>query len=155
MLTTTGSFGFDGVDNGLLISFVTACKVCVPVILHSRPHVAESSCTQALLLMGILPIVIRSGRKKYVKWLADRSSVHPTMEGLSESSRLLGRQDNGNSDDVDPKAASSAAGSERFDVYFGGLSFVIDAVAFTAIGLSKSKAQLYLCKYWEIFSLPL
>lgn len=127
MLTTTGSFGFDGVDNGLLISFVTACK--------------------ALLLMGILPILIRTGRKKYVKWLAHRSSVHPTMEGLSESSRLLDSQHENTSSDEDPddpKAATHVAGSERFDIYFGGLSFIIDAIAFSAIGSSRTKLQLYL-----------
>lgn len=154
MLTTTGSFGFDGVDNGLLISFVTACKVCAvshvawfhDVALSGGELIAADAHLQALLLMGILPIVIRLGRKKYVRWLADRSSVHPTMEGLSESSRLL---DNPSDSDLNhgtqDDATETVAGTERFDVYFGGLSFVVDAIAFTAIGLSKSKVQLYLC----------
>lgn len=99
--------------------------------------------------MGILPIAIRTGRKKYVKWLADRSSVHPTMEGLSESSRLLADEDDEQLDEAgeDSKERRRVHGSERFDVYFGGLSFLIDAVAFSAIGLSKTKLQLYLCKW--------
>lgn len=95
--------------------------------------------------MGVLPIAIRSGRKKYVKWLADRSSVHPTMEGLSESSRLLVDDDTSSIGDED-KAVEKMAGSERFDLYFGGLSFIIDAIAFSAIGLSRKKWQLYLCE---------
>lgn len=102
--------------------------------------------------MGILPILIRTGRKKYVKWLAHRSSVHPTMEGLSESSRLLDSQHENTSSDEDPddpKAATHVAGSERFDIYFGGLSFIIDAIAFSAIGSSRTKLQLYLCKPGE------
>ena len=103
--------------------------------------------------MGILPIAIRTGRKKYVKWLADRSSVHPTMEGLSESSRLLVSEDDEPvaEDGQDSKEKRATHGSERFDVYFGGLSFMIDAVAFSAIGLSKTKLQLYLCR-WCYFS---
>ncbi|KAK9900297.1 MFS general substrate transporter [Cystobasidium minutum MCA 4210] len=128
LLTTTGSFGFGGVDNGLLISFVTACK--------------------AVLLLAVLPIAIRTGRKKYVKWLADHSSVHPTMEGLSESSRLLVDDDAGSSEDgqdvTGEDLQKKVAGSERFDLYFGGFSFIIDSLAFVAIGLSKQKWQLYL-----------
>lgn len=70
------------------------------------------------------------------------------MEGLSESSRLLGGHDDESSLDQAGQQAedsSEAKGSERFDLYFGGLSFVVDAIAFTAIGLSKTKLQLYLC----------
>lgn len=100
--------------------------------------------------MGLLPIVIRIGRAKYINWLAHRSSVHPTMEGLTESSRLLG---NGGSQSAQrrPHVARTTTqerieGSERFDLYFGGLSFLVDAVGFTAIGLSKRRWHLYACE---------
>jgi hypothetical protein len=81
-------------------------------------------------------------------WLAQRSSVHPPMEGLSESSRLLSHPNGPSSSDVEAdqdKAIAEADGSERFDLYFGGVSFIIDAIAFVAIGLSRTKWQLYAC----------
>lgn len=76
------------------------------------------------------------------------------MEGLSESSRLLVDDDAGSSEDgqdvTGEDLQKKVAGSERFDLYFGGFSFIIDSLAFVAIGLSKQKWQLYLCKCTSI-----
>merc|ERR1711939_493014 len=145
LLTTTGSFGFTGAENGMLVGFITAAK--------------------AILLMGILPFVIRLGRNKYSKWAVHKSSVQPGMEGLSESSRLLagrerehdaGEQPNGEGSgnavrsadyggldgqkgikSKKAKAEENPDGTERFDLYFGAMSFSIDALALIGVGLSR------------------
>lgn len=98
--------------------------------------------------MGILPVVIRVGRNKYTQWVEQKSSVTPDMDGHSESSRLLASHNdsygtNGKKPgmkDVGPK------GAERFDLYFGAVSFCIDAMALVGVGLSKQVWQLYACK---------
>lgn len=112
--------------------------------------------------MGILPFVIRQGRDKYAQWSRDKSSVHPSMESHSESTRLLagdrhrrssaanthdGSEDNADNDDNDDDSEADRPldGSERFDLYFGAASFCIDAMALTAVGVSKEVWQLYAC----------
>jgi len=128
LLTTTGSFGFSGAENGILVGFITASK--------------------AILLMGILPIVIRKGRSKYTRWVEQKSSVHPDMDGHSESSRLLAQRDraygtNGKKLRKSQKEEVAPAGAERFDLYFGAVSFSIDALALIGVGCSRAVWQLY------------
>jgi hypothetical protein len=101
--------------------------------------------------MGILPIVIRKGRSKYTRWVEQKSSVHPDMDGHSESSRLLAQRDraygtNGKKLRKNQKEEVAPAGAERFDLYFGAVSFSIDALALIGVGCSRAVWQLYACK---------
>lgn len=144
-------------------------------MLRSSDH-THIYVTQAILLMGILPFVIRLGRNKYSKWALHKSSVQPAMEGLSESSRLLadrerqeeeeedaqvqGRTANAPATDYGTSSKQNGAastrkgkeeeenpdGTERFDLYFGALSFTIDALALVGVGLSKVTWHLYACE---------
>lgn len=131
LLTTTGSFGFTGAENGVLVGFITASK--------------------AVLLMGILPFVIRHGRTKYAEWTASRSSVHPSG-GQSESARLLRNSDRTASYATQNSTLSGSIagdedegpdGSERFDLYFAAASFTVDAIALVGVGSSRAVWQLY------------
>ena len=117
--------------------------------------------------MGLLPLLIKLGRTKYANWSQDKSSVHPSMEGHSEGSRLLNSRDRtyGSADsrkrskhtgadgEMDSQASSDSGdeakdkGAARFDLYFGAVSFCIDAIALTGVGLSSQVWQLYACKH--------
>lgn len=77
------------------------------------------------------------------------------VDGLSESARLLLEPD----EEEDREAANGDAegakkgdgdekpeGAQKFDLYFGAFSFVVDAIALAAVGLSTKVWQLYACK---------
>lgn len=106
---------------------------------------------KALLLLGIFPFAIRLGRGKYVRWLQSKSSVHPNMDSHSESTRLLTEihQPNrrrGEQAVSDETADERSDGSERFDLYFGAVSFIVDAMALISVGCSRKVWQLYSCQ---------
>ena len=149
LLTATGSFGFSGTENGLLVGFVTASKVNCPfqIIVSATNTVLDA---KALLLMGILPLVIRLGRGRYVRWSQNKSSVQPDMDSHSETTRLINQRDRTYADSAQEEQAVKDAeildGSERFDLYFGTISFLIDALALVSVGSSRKVWQLYACE---------